>query len=147
MHQAQGKGGENFVSLGVNGITSAAEEWDFKNAVASLYAGGADTLVSATMSFILAMTLNPEIQKKAQAEIDLVIGNDRLPSAEDYEQLPYVQAVMSEVYRFHPVAPMDIPHRVAQDDIYNGMLIPKDSTVIINAWYGCVMWQVVCNRS
>ena len=86
------------------------------------------------MSFILAMTLNPEVQKKAQAEIDLVIGTDRLPLATDYDQLPYVQAVMSEVFRYHPVAPMDIPHRVAQDDIYKGYLIPKNSTVIINAW-------------
>jgi cytochrome P450 len=52
------------------------------------------------------MTLNPEVQKKAQQEIDLVIGNDRLPSATDYEQLPYVRAVMAEVYRYHPVAPL-----------------------------------------
>jgi cytochrome P450 len=52
------------------------------------------------------MTLYPEAQKKAQQEIDLVIGNDRLPSATDYEQLPYVRALMSEVYRFHPVAPV-----------------------------------------
>ena len=92
------------------------------------------------------MSLYPEVQKKAQAEIDLIIGNDRLPAADDYEQLPYVQAVMSEVYRFHPVAPMDIPHRVAQDDNYKGMLIPKDSTVIINAWYDSNMWEVMCSR-
>lgn len=87
------------------------------------------------MSFILAMTLNPDVQNNAQAEIDIVVGNDRLPSASDYAQLPYVQAVMSEVFRFHPVAPMNIPHRATQDDIYRGYLIPKDSTIIVNAWY------------
>lgn len=52
------------------------------------------------------MTLYPEAQKKAQQEIDLVVGNDRLPVANDYEQLPYVRALMSEVYRFSPVAPV-----------------------------------------
>ena len=95
---------------------------------------GADTILASILTFFLAMLHAPEVQKKAQAEIDLVIGNDRLPSATDYDQLPYIQAVMSEVFRYHPVAPMDIPHRVAQDDIYKGYLIPRNSTVIINAW-------------
>lgn len=43
------------------------------------------------------MTLHPEIQKKAQAEIDMVVGSDRLPEFTDREQLPYVNAVVSYV--------------------------------------------------
>ena len=52
------------------------------------------------MTFILAMLKNPEVQRKAQEEIYSVVGNDRLPSFEDREQLPYVRAVCTEVLRY-----------------------------------------------
>jgi len=51
------------------------------------------------------MILYPEVQRKAQAEIDDVVGNGRLPVFSDEEELPYVQAVLKEVLRWHPVAP------------------------------------------
>lgn len=64
--------------------------------------------VSAIYSFFLAMTLHPDIQRKAQQEIDSVVGKDRLPSLDDRENLPYVEAVMREVFRINPVAPLGI---------------------------------------
>ena len=51
------------------------------------------------------MTLNPEVVKKAQAEIDSVIGQDRLPSFADRERLPYINAIVLEVMRWHSVTP------------------------------------------
>lgn len=50
----------------------------------------------------MAMALHPEVQAKAQAEIDKVIGNERLPRVEDRESLPYIMAVMKEVFRWQP---------------------------------------------
>ena len=61
--------------------------------------------MSAIHSFILAMTLYPDIQKRAQAEIDQVIGNDRFPTFEDRPHLPYVEAVVKEIFRWKPLAP------------------------------------------
>jgi cytochrome P450 len=52
------------------------------------------------------MTLYPEVQRKAQEEIDRVIGNSRLPDHLDQDDLPYVQAVLKEVLRWHPVTPL-----------------------------------------
>ena len=52
------------------------------------------------------MTLFPDVQKKAQAEIDAVVGNDRLPSFSDRTQLPYIEALVMEVLRWHVVAPL-----------------------------------------
>ena len=52
------------------------------------------------------MVLFPEAQTKAQAEIDAVIGSDRLPTPEDRKDLPYVEALLKEVFRFNPVAPL-----------------------------------------
>ena len=51
------------------------------------------------------MTLFPEVMKKAQAEIDAVVGNDRLPDFSDRENLPYIDALSKEVFRWHAVAP------------------------------------------
>ncbi|KAG2121265.1 cytochrome P450 [Suillus clintonianus] len=104
-------------------------------AFASLYAGGADTTVSAIYSLFLAMTLFLDAQKKAQAEIDLVVGPDRLPSFVDRESLPYTEALAKEVLRWNTVIPTAIPHRVTENDIHDGYYIPKGSLVIPNIWF------------
>lgn len=52
------------------------------------------------------MTLYPDVQRKAQAEVDQIVGNSRLPLFSDESALPYVQAVLKEVLRWHPVAPL-----------------------------------------
>lgn len=70
---------------------------------------------------MLAMTLNPEVQAKAKAEIQRVIGPDRLPSLEDREKLPYVEACIKETLRWRPGAPLSIPRRTSKADIYNGI--------------------------
>ena len=53
----------------------------------------------------LVMTLFPDIQAKAQEEIDRVVGNDRLPVLTDRDSLPYLSALQSEIYRWRPVGP------------------------------------------
>ena len=58
------------------------------------------------LSLFLCMTLFPETQKKAQAEIDFVVGRERLPTLADRPKLPYVNAVVSEMMRWAPVVPM-----------------------------------------
>lgn len=58
------------------------------------------------MTFFLMMILNPQVQEKAQAEIDLVLGGDRLPKIDDRPSLPYVNAILREIYRYNPIAPL-----------------------------------------
>ena len=62
--------------------------------------------VSAVQSFFLAMALYPEVQKKAQTEIDAVIGNNRLPDFSDRDALPYTNAIIKEAMRWQPVTPL-----------------------------------------
>ncbi|EGN99068.1 hypothetical protein SERLA73DRAFT_54959 [Serpula lacrymans var. lacrymans S7.3] len=100
----------------------------------SLYVGGTDTTVCAVYSFFLAMTLYPEVQKKAQAEIDAVVGNNRLPTLADRVSLPYVEALSQEVVRWHAVVTSTI-HVAMEDDTHNGCFIPKGSYVSPNIWY------------
>ena len=54
----------------------------------------------------MAMVLHPEVQRRAQAELDAVIGADRLPAFEDRESLPYVEAVIREALRWQLVSPL-----------------------------------------
>ena len=71
------------------------------------------------------MALRPDIQKKAQKEIDRVVGSRRLPDFNDRESMPYTDAIYREVMRIRPVAPMGFPHTSTEDDVYNGYFIPK----------------------
>jgi cytochrome P450 len=126
----------SFTSNLLEGRTlSAEEEHIVKWSAASLYAGGADTTVSTIYSVFLAMTLFPDVQKKAQAEIDDVVGSDRFPSFTDRDSLPYTEALVKEVLRWNVVGPTAIPHRVTEDDIHDGYYIPKGSVVIPNIWF------------
>ena len=61
--------------------------------------------MSLILTFFLAMLKFPEAQTKAQEEIDRVIGTDRLPTFEDEPKLPYVAAMVKEVFRWQQVAP------------------------------------------
>ncbi|KAG1851303.1 cytochrome P450 [Suillus subalutaceus] len=115
------------------GDISAEEDHTVKWSAFSVYAGGSDTTVSAIYSLFLAMTLFPDVQKKAQAEIDAVIGPDRLPSFADREYLPYTEALVKEVLRWNVIAPT-AAHCVTNDDIHDGYYIPKGSLIMPNIW-------------
>ena len=84
------------------------------------------------------MTMFPHVFRKAQAEIDAVIGRDRLPTLADRPRLPYINAVQRETLRWNPVGPLGIPHATLEDNVYNGYLIPKGSVVIANLWYALI---------
>ena len=86
-------------------------------------------------SYITTCTNNkkrslPEVQKKAQAELDRVVGPSRLPDFGDLENLTYVKAVVLETTRWMPTVPLGVPHLLCQDDVYRGYLIPKGTLAI-----------------
>jgi len=110
------------------------QEEVIKGAMGSIYWAGSDTTVSAMYSFFLALVLFPQVQRRGQAEIDAVIGRDRLPSFDDRPHLPYIEAVCKELMRWRMVTPMGLPHSSSRDDVYKGFFIPKGSLVVANAW-------------
>lgn len=71
---------------------------------------------AAMVTFMLAMVRYPDVQKRAQAELDSVVGAGRLPDFEDRNSLPYVTAVCKEVHRWHPALPQGVARRLMQDD-------------------------------
>jgi cytochrome P450 len=90
--------------------------------------------VTALQFFFLAMVLFPEAQRKAQKELDDVVGLHRLLEFEDRADLPYVDALCKEILRWQPVTPLGFAHRVTQDDIFGQYFIPSGSLIVGNTW-------------
>jgi len=80
------------------------------------------------------MVLYPDVQARARAELNQVVKHDQIPSIGDKASLPYLDAVFREVLRWHPPAPLGVPHATTQDDVYDGYFIPKGTTVMVNQW-------------
>lgn len=110
------------------------QEYAIKASAATVFIAGSETSSSLLHSFVLAMLLYPDVQAKAHAEIDRVIGTEKLPSLDDRSSLPYVDAILRELLRWSPVTPLGIPHATTVDDVYEGYYIPKGALVIINVW-------------
>jgi cytochrome P450 len=83
------------------------------------------------------MAINPDIQEKAQTEIDRVIGRIRLPDFSDRPKLPYLEAIYREVLRSRPPTQLGCTHGLMEDDHYKGYFIPKGWLLILNALYYC----------
>ncbi|KAA1473597.1 cytochrome P450 [Dentipellis sp. KUC8613] len=95
---------------------------------------GTETTATFILHFLLMMVNHPEVQMKAQREVDNVVGEDRAPILEDFESLPYVQAVVSEVFRMRPPLHLCLPHYTTADEVVENYLIPKDTTILVNIW-------------
>ena len=81
------------------------------------------------------MALNPHVVRKAQEELDSVLGGERLPDFSDQEDLPYIFAIVKELFRWGCPFPIGIPKRVTEDDTYNGYFIPAGAVICENIWF------------
>lgn len=80
------------------------------------------------------MIENPDVQAKAQRELDAMTGGDRLVDYADQNSLPYIQAILREVLRWRPVTPLALPHASSNEDVHGNYYVPKGSIVIANVW-------------
>lgn len=81
------------------------------------------------------MLKHPDIQAKAQRELDTVLGHGQLPDYGDEVSLPYLKAVVKECLRIEPPFPLAIPHMTTSQDVYRGYTIPAQTIVLPNIWY------------
>ncbi|OSD07435.1 cytochrome P450 [Trametes coccinea BRFM310] len=110
------------------------EEQIARNVAANAAEAGADSTVSTMEGFFLAMCLYPEVQEKARADLDAIVGLHRLPDLSDRSSLVYIEAIVKESLRWHNVAPLAIPHITTADDELRGHFIPAGTTVAANVW-------------
>lgn len=116
------------------GLTAEEADEDVKQVAITLVGASIETTVNVLLMFFLAMLLYPEIQRKAQLELDAVVGNGRLPTFEDQDRLHYIERTIQETLRWRPVAALAIPHTCYKDDTYKGYRIPKGAIVAGNVW-------------
>ncbi|KAJ6584471.1 cytochrome P450 [Mycena capillaripes] len=100
----------------------------------ALLEAGAETTSSYLQFLILVLIAHPEVQRKAHEEIDRVVGEDRMPTLDDLEHMPYIRAIILETHRFRPVTPLALPHATTAAQEYQGYMIPKGATIFVNVW-------------
>ncbi|KAL2786629.1 cytochrome P450 [Aspergillus keveii] len=115
----------------------AMSDVEVSGLMANLIGGGVDTTSSTMMSCILALACFPEVQRKAQDDMDRVVGQDRSPSWDDIDHgsLPYLTALVKEVLRWRTVTVLaGIPHANTKDVEYRGYYFPAGTSITGNMW-------------
>ncbi|CAK7217402.1 hypothetical protein SBRCBS47491_003153 [Sporothrix bragantina] len=107
---------------------------DIQGASGSVFIAGSNTTYATTTVALLNLMKNPHVFAKARAELDRVVGTDRLPTLADRPQLRYLDYLVEETTRWRPLSPIGIPHKSLKGDIYNGMFIPKGTYVYYNTF-------------
>lgn len=114
--------------------TEQLDHLDMSILASAFMIGGVETTASIMQWFTALIPAYPDIQKRAQAELDCVVGRSRLPTLEDEKNLPYCHAIIKEVERCHNPFWLGTPHTAMEDFVYRGKVIPKDTVVVLNTW-------------
>lgn len=99
-----------------------------------MIAGGTESSAVTVEWAISELLKRPEIIKKATEELDRVIGRERWLEEKEIQTLPYIEAIVKETMRLHPVAPMLVPRQTREDVTFNGYDIPAGTRVFVNVW-------------
>ncbi|XP_031487325.1 flavonoid 3'-monooxygenase CYP75B3-like [Nymphaea colorata] len=105
-----------------------------KGILADLVVGGTDTTSNTVEWAMTELLKNPEVMRKAQQEIELVVGRDQHVEESHLTKLPYLGAVIKEVLRLHPTLPLLVPHSPSSPSKVAGFDIPVGTRVMINVW-------------
>ncbi|XP_015602519.1 probable cytochrome P450 303a1 [Cephus cinctus] len=97
-----------------------------------LFMAGSETTSKALSFGFLYIVLNPDVQRKAQEEIDLIIGHKQFPRLSDRVRMPYNDAIVLESVRMFMGRTMGIPHRALRDTYITGYRIPKNTMIVPN---------------
>ncbi|KAH9022270.1 cytochrome P450 [Lactarius pseudohatsudake] len=100
--------------------------------VGDMLTAGGDTTSNTLHWWLLALLAHPEVQVRAHAELDEVVGYARPPTFADLPSLPYIRAMVKEALRWSPATTLGVPHASSADDWYEGMFIPKGTIVLPN---------------
>ncbi|XP_065855058.1 iridoid oxidase-like [Euphorbia lathyris] len=102
--------------------------------IVEMFFGGTET-TSATIEWVMTeLFRNPESMRRAKEELNRVVGLKRKVEESDIDHLPYLQAVIKESMRLHPIVPLLVPRNAIEDTNFMGYFIPKDTQVFVNTW-------------
>jgi len=98
-----------------------------------MFEAGTDTTANELRALIMVLSTHPQIQKRAQQELQHHLGDD-LPSLDDLDRLPYIRAMVKEILRWRVVAPNGTVHETTADEWINGYRIPKGTALVYCIW-------------
>nr|QUN00503.1 cytochrome P450 736A266 [Tripterygium wilfordii] len=107
---------------------------NIKAVILDMLAGGMDTSFTSVEWTMSELLRHPRVMEKLQKELEEVVGMNRMVEESDLEKLDYLDMVVKESMRIHPVAPLLIPHESIEDCIVDGFHIPRKSRIVINTW-------------
>ncbi|XP_055834323.1 flavonoid 3'-monooxygenase-like isoform X2 [Solanum dulcamara] len=99
-----------------------------------LITGTTDTAAATVEWAFQELLRRPYIIDKVHQELDRAIGKERWVEEEDFSQLPYIEAIIKETFRLHPLCALLPPHYSMEDCNVAGYDIPKGTSVYVNAW-------------
>ncbi|XP_066123028.1 cytochrome P450 1B1 [Saccopteryx bilineata] len=102
--------------------------------ITDIFGASQDTLSTGLQWLLILFIRYPEVQARVQAELDQVVGRERLPCLDDQPKLPYIMAFLYEALRFSSFIPVTIPHATTTNTSLLGYHIPKDTVVFVNQW-------------
>ena len=109
-------------------------EKNFIGTVENIIVAGSESTATTLEWIVLYMAFYPDVQRRVQAEIDAVVGRERLPRLTDKPELNFTQAVIWEIQRMSCIGPLGIPHCASADTYFRGYLIPKGALLVANFW-------------
>ncbi|XP_078574172.1 cytochrome P450 2U1-like [Branchiostoma floridae x Branchiostoma japonicum] len=113
--------------------TTSTDEYT-ERVLFDLFIAGSETTSTTLYWAFLYMILNPDIQIKVQEEIHFVLGHDKPPSTAHRAQMPYTEAVLTDVARIGTILPTSVLHATSRDTSFHGYHIPEGTTALTNLW-------------
>ncbi|XP_027088282.1 flavonoid 3'-monooxygenase-like [Coffea arabica] len=143
-HQAKRKTENDFIpSDMVDILLQYAEDPDhqvkltrdqIKGLIQNLLVAGTDTSAATVEWAMNELLKHPHLIEKATEELDRVIGRDKWVEEADFSELPFLDAIIKETFRLHPITTLLPPHYAIEDGTVAGYYIPKGTAVFINTW-------------
>ncbi|KAL6277584.1 hypothetical protein ACE6H2_021185 [Prunus campanulata] len=136
-HRSRGRNGSTMIDHLLSLQESQPENYSdqtIKGLILMMLLAGTDTS-AVTLEWAMSNLLNhPDVPKRARAELDAQVGQERLVEEHDISKLPFLESIISETLRLYPAAPILLPHFSSDDCIIEGFDVPRGTMVLVNAW-------------
>ncbi|KAF9606657.1 hypothetical protein IFM89_027701 [Coptis chinensis] len=119
------KGGTHGIALTMDNI---------KAVILNMFAAGTDTTFITLDWGMTELVMNRKAMKKVQTEIRNFMGERTVVLESNLPQLHYLKAVIKEIFRLHPPAPILVPRESMEDVVIDGYDIPTKTRIFINVW-------------
>lgn len=129
----------DFVDTMLRIIESGEAEFEFdrrhvKAVLLDMFIAGMDTSATAVEWALSELVRHPPVMKKLQQELESIVGLDQMIEESHIDNFPYLDMVIKETLRLHPVAPLLLPRESMEECVIDGFQIPKKSRILVNTW-------------